>query len=66
MLTIGYQLEDTCCRCCYVLTDEMYFAKGVVVADIVATKALVLMDPIPADEGVQLLAAAPPELLFLA
>jgi hypothetical protein len=44
----------------------MYFAKGVVVADIVATKALVLMDPIPADEGVQLLAAAPPELLFLA
>jgi hypothetical protein len=44
----------------------MYFAKGVVVADIVAAKALMLMDPIPVDEGVQLLAAAPPELLFLA
>jgi hypothetical protein len=35
-LAVGYQQEDTCCRCYYVLTGEMYFAKDVVAADTAA------------------------------
>jgi hypothetical protein len=43
----------------------MYFAECVVVADTAVAKALALMGPVPADEGVQLLIAALPKLLFL-
>jgi hypothetical protein len=65
-LSVGYQLEDTCCRCCYVLIGGMCFAEDVVAADAIVVKALVLKDPIPVDEGAQLLTAALPRLLFLA
>jgi hypothetical protein len=43
----------------------MYFAEDVVAADTVVAKALALKDHAPANEGVQLLTAALPELLFL-
>jgi hypothetical protein len=33
-LVVGYQLGDTYCRCCFVLSGEMYFAEEVVVADV--------------------------------
>jgi hypothetical protein len=65
MLTIGCQPKGTCYQCCCVLTSEMYFAECVVAADTAVAKALALMGPVPADEGVQLLIAALPKLLFL-
>jgi hypothetical protein len=33
-LAIGCQPEDIHCRCCFVLTGEIYFVEEVVVADI--------------------------------
>jgi hypothetical protein len=64
-LVAGYQPRDTYCRCCFVLSGEMYFAEEVVVADVAVMRALALKAHVPTDEGVLLLATAPPELLFL-
>jgi hypothetical protein len=64
-VVVGYQPGDTYCRCCFVLSCEMYSAEEVVVADVAVTRALVPRAHIPADGGVLLLAAAFPELLFL-
>jgi hypothetical protein len=47
------------------LTGETYFAEEVVVGDVAIAKALTLRAHIPASEGVLLLIAALPELLFL-
>jgi hypothetical protein len=63
---LGYQPEDTYCRCYFVFTGEMYFADEVVVADVAVERALALRAHVPADGGVLLLTAALPELLFLA
>jgi hypothetical protein len=57
--------RGTYCRCCFVLTGETYFAEEVVVGDVAIAKALTLRAHIPASEGVLLLIAALPELLFL-
>jgi hypothetical protein len=64
-LVIGYQPGDTYCRCCFVLSSEMYSTKEVVVADVAVTRALALRAHIPADRGVLLLITALSELLFL-
>jgi hypothetical protein len=64
-LVAGYQPRDTYCRYCFVLSSEMYSAEEVVVADVAVMRALALRARIPADEGVQLLATALPESLFL-
>jgi hypothetical protein len=63
-LVVGCQLEDTCYQCCFILTGRMCFAK-VVVADAAIAEAPALTAHVPADEGALLLAATPPELLFL-
>jgi hypothetical protein len=64
-LVVGCQPEDTYCRCYFVLTGEMYFAGEVVAADVAVVKVLALRAHILAGEGVLLLIAALPELLFL-
>jgi hypothetical protein len=64
-LVVGYQLGDNYCRCCFVLSGEMYFAEEVVVADVAVTRAIAPRAHVPADGGVLLLTAALPELLFL-
>jgi hypothetical protein len=63
-LVASCQLEDTWCRCCFVLCGEMHFAKAVV-ANTAAVEALALWAHVPDDEGALLLIAAPPESLFL-
>jgi hypothetical protein len=55
----GHQSGDTYSRCCLVLCGEIYSVEGVAVADAIVTRA-----HIPADEGVLLLTATLPELLF--
>jgi hypothetical protein len=64
VLAIGYQPEDTCCQCCFVLTSKICFVE-VVVAAAIAAEAPTLRAHVLADEGVLLLAVAPPKLLFL-
>jgi hypothetical protein len=63
-LAASCQLEDTWCRCCFVLRGEMRFAEAVV-ADTTAIETLALWAHVPNDEGALLLIAASPELLFL-
>jgi hypothetical protein len=63
-LAASCQLEDTWCRCCFVLGGEMCFAKAIV-ADTTTVEALALWADVPNDEGALLLIAAPLELLFL-
>jgi hypothetical protein len=65
-LAIGCQLEDIHCRCCFVLTGEIYFVEEVVVADIDVVKVLALRVHVPVGECVLLLIVALPALLFLA
>jgi hypothetical protein len=57
-LVAGYQPGDTYCRCCFVLSGEMYSAQEVAVADVAVTRALALRAHILADGGVLLLAIA--------
>jgi hypothetical protein len=65
-LTVGCQPEGTSCRCYYFLTSEMCFADGIIAVDTIAMETLALKDLVPANGGVELPAAALPELLFLA
>jgi hypothetical protein len=64
-LVVGYQPEDTYCRCCFVLSSEMYSAQEVDVADVAVTRAPAPRAHIPIDGGVLLLVVALPEFLFL-
>jgi hypothetical protein len=63
-LAASCQLEDTWCRCCFVLHGEMHFVEAVV-ADTTVAEALALQAHIPDNEGALLLVAAPPGSLFL-
>jgi hypothetical protein len=63
-LVVGCQLEETYCRCYFVLTGELYFAEEVAMADVAVARALALRARVPANVGVLLLTAALPELLF--
>jgi hypothetical protein len=62
-LAVDCQLEDTCCRCCFVLTGRMCSVE-VVMADTGAVEAPALRPRVPDDEGVLLLVVAPRELIF--
>jgi hypothetical protein len=58
------QLEDTWCRCYFVLRGEICFVEAVV-GDTAVAEALALWAHVPDDEIALLLITAPPELLFL-
>jgi hypothetical protein len=64
-IVVGCQPGDTYCRCCFVLSGEMYVADEVVVADVAVARAPAPRAHILADRGVLLLIAALSELLFL-
>jgi hypothetical protein len=49
-LATSCQLEETWCRCCFVLRGDMHFVK-VVVADTTAAEALALWAHVPDNEG---------------
>jgi hypothetical protein len=63
VLATSCQLEDTWCRCYFVLHGEIRFVEAVV-GDTAVAEALALWAHVP-DEGALLLVAAPPESLFL-
>jgi hypothetical protein len=63
-LAASCQLEDTWCRCCFVLRGEMRFVEAVV-ADTAVAEALALQAHVPDNEGALLLVAALSGSLFL-
>jgi hypothetical protein len=63
-LVASCQLEETSCRCCFVLRGEMRFAEPVM-ADTAAVMAPTLWARVPDNEGALLLIVAPLESHFL-
>jgi hypothetical protein len=64
-LVVGCQPRGTYCQCCFASTGEAYFAKEVTVVDVAIAKALAVRAHLPTGEGVLLLVATLPELVFL-
>jgi hypothetical protein len=64
-LIADYQLEDTCCQCCFASIDSVCSAGDIIAVGVVVAEVLALEVHPHANEGALLLVVALSELLFL-